>query len=343
MPTLVVIFSTSVLLVLYIFTKQLALRAQANMADRKARSLTFKIPPGTNLGSIKEAIERESSDNEIKVFQEIGANEYLIELTSQIQAQDLIENGFDADSNHIRCHPPHGYYLNVSVMGLKAYICDDDVIEKLSQYGEIKGQVIRLKYKHDHDLAGLENGNRLIRMVLTSPSIPYSLNIGGEWCRIIHNNQLLLCSNCDGIGHSRKNCPTIECRYCKQLGHLSFHCPEKTARHTETNADEEQLNTENTQTETADEQATTSTMEEDTTPEPAQEIVQETTPADYSDNNAMADCGDNNAMDTSITAKRPHQRDSDSDPAPLQRRPRIKPSPNVNAVQHHRKKKDKNK
>ena len=218
-------------------------------------------------------------------------------------------------------------------MGLIAYICDNDVIEKLSEYGQIKGQVIRLKYKHDHDLAGLENGNRLIRMVLTSPSIPYSLKIGGEWCRVIHNNQLLLCSNCDGTGHSRKNCPTIEYRYCKQLGHLSFHCPEKTARHKERNADEEQPNTENTQTETAQEQATTSTMEQDTTLEPVQELEQETTPADYSDNNAM---------DTSITANRPHQTDSDSDPAPLQRRQRIRPSPNVNAVQHHRKKKDKN-
>ena len=147
--------------------------------------------------------------------------------------------------------------------------------------------MIRLRYKHDHDLAGLENGNRLLRMVLTSPSIPYSLNIGGEWCRVIHNNQLLLCSNCDGIGHSRKNCPTIECRHCKQLGHLSFHCLEKTARHTETNVDEERPNTENIQTEATEEEATVSTMEQDTTPEPVQETEQETTPADYSENNDM--------------------------------------------------------
>ena len=108
-------------------------------------------------------------------------------------------------------------------MGLKAYISDDDVLEKLSQYGEIKGHV-----------AGLENGNRLIRMVLTSPSIPYSLNIGGEWCRVIHNNQLIICSDCEETGHSRKNCPLIECRTCHELGHISFHCPSRATRHTET-------------------------------------------------------------------------------------------------------------
>ena len=113
-------------------------------------------------------------------------------MTIASNAQELIENGFDTGPHHIRCHPHHGYYLNVSIMGLKAYISDEEVYEKLSHYGEIKGEIIRLKYKAHHELAGLENGNRLLRMVLTTPSIPYSLQIGGEWCRIIHNNQLLI-------------------------------------------------------------------------------------------------------------------------------------------------------
>ena len=113
------------------------------------------------------------------MFQEIGTNEYLVELTSPNQAQEMIENGFDTGSNHIRCHPPHEFYLNVSIMGLKAYISNEQVCEKLQQYGEIKGQVIRLKNKLDQELESLENGNRLVRMVLHSPSIPYSLQIGG--------------------------------------------------------------------------------------------------------------------------------------------------------------------
>ena len=61
----------------------------------------------------------------------------------------------------------------------------------------------------------------------------------------------------------------MECRHCNQLGHLSFHCPKKTARHTETNPDEEQPNTKN--------------IQRDTTPHPVQEIEQETTPADNND------------------------------------------------------------
>ena len=193
------------------------------------------------------AIENENANNIITVFQEIGANEYLVELMEATHVQEMIENGFDSGSNHIRCHPPHVYYLNVSIIGLKANICDEEVHEKLAQHGEIKGQIIRLKYKSMHVLAGLENRNRLIRMVLTFPSIPYSLNIGGEWCRVIHNHQLLICSNCNEAGHSQKNCPQIQCRNCNQLGHISYHCPLRATHHKETANDENTMTKNSTQ------------------------------------------------------------------------------------------------
>ena len=178
-------------------------------------------------GDIKTAIENENMDNTITVFQGIGTNESVFETNNAINAQ---ENDFDTGPHHIGSHPPHGYYLNLSIMGLKAYILDEEVYEKLTQDGEIKGAIIRLKYKANHALAGLENGDRPLRMVLTSPLIPYSLQIGGEWCRIIHNNQLLICSNCNKIGHSWKNCPQIECRICKHFCHISFHCPLKASQ-----------------------------------------------------------------------------------------------------------------
>ena len=112
----------------------------------------------------------------------------------------------------------------MSTLGLKAFISDDEVTQKLQNYGEIKGEIIRFKYKNDHALAGLENGNRLIRMMLTAKSIPYALNTGGEWCRIIHNNQIQICSHCNEEGHARRNCPEMQCRICKDFGHMSITC-----------------------------------------------------------------------------------------------------------------------
>ena len=353
------------------------------MADRKARSITFKVPAGTNLGDIKTAIETENTNNVITVFQEIGANEYLVELTEATHVQELIENGFDAGSIHIRCHPPHGYYLNVSIIGLKAYISDDEVQEKLAQYGEIKGAIIRLKYKSTHELAGLENGNRLARMVLTSPSIPYSLNIGGEWCRVIHNHQQLICSHCNEAGHSRKNCPQIQCRNCHQLGHISYHCPLRVTHHTETASEENTISENNTTAQNVidnddsnmtteestepivphespdDEQANTSTNEKIIKTQHNEQTKDNSTgetsdhrdvPAYNQEKDTVSDTlppndNEENNMDFSINTKRPHQTDSDSDPAPLPRRQRIKPTPNTNAARnsHNKKQKDKNK
>lgn len=97
--------------------------------------------------------------------------------------------------------------LMFSIMGLRSYIEDEEVKEALNHYGDIK----RLKYKADHELAGLENGNRLVKVVLDKKSIPYSIRIGGEWCRIIHNDQEPVCMECSEIGHIRKNCLSIKC------------------------------------------------------------------------------------------------------------------------------------
>lgn len=112
-------------------------------------------------------------------------------------------------------------------MGLRAYIDEADLLKALEPFGEIKGEVIRLKYKADHDLAGLENGNRLVRMVLSTPSIPYLLKIADEWCRIIHNNQQPVCPECSQLGHSRRKCPTIKCNLCKATGHMSMDCDKR--------------------------------------------------------------------------------------------------------------------
>ena len=57
-------------------------------------------------------------------------------------------------------------------MGLKAYVNDDEVMGKLSEYGEMKALVMRLKCRKEHQLAGLENGKRLIHIALTAqPSL----------------------------------------------------------------------------------------------------------------------------------------------------------------------------
>ncbi|EDO34571.1 predicted protein [Nematostella vectensis] len=85
-------------------------------------------------------------------------------------------------------------------------------------------------------------------MVLNNASIPYSLKIDDEWCRIIHSNQQLYCMECSDFGHTRRKCPNIECRKCKERGHISFDCP----KHDETtNTNEQKAPKRNTSTDEA--------------------------------------------------------------------------------------------
>ena len=197
------------------------------MADRKGRSVIFRTPVNCSLKDIKDAISVEIGPDQITVLQQLSNGEYLVELSENKLAEDLIESGFSIEELHAVCNPPRGYYMNVSIMGLRAYVDNEAVIKALQPYGEIKGDVIRLRYKADHDLAGLENGNRLVKMILSKPSIPYSLKIADEWCRIIHNNQQPICRECNELGHSRRKCPQIICRLCEATGHMSQDCPSR--------------------------------------------------------------------------------------------------------------------
>jgi len=165
----------------------------------------------TNI-DLKKAIDKESELANPTVIQDLGLGQFLVEFETKEQAEEFIDSGLDFDQIHVECRPPQGYYINVSILGLRAYISDEAVLEALGAFREIKSEVIRLKYKNDHDLAGMENGNRLVKMVLTKPSIPYSLRIDGEWCHVIHNDQQRVCSNCHALGHSRRKCLKITCR-----------------------------------------------------------------------------------------------------------------------------------
>ncbi|EDO28598.1 predicted protein [Nematostella vectensis] len=106
-------------------------------------------------------------------------------------------------------------------MGLRAYV-DEKVIETLKNDGEIRSEIIRLKYKIGQELECLENENRLVKMVSDNASIPYSLKIKDEWCRIIHSNQQLYCMENFDFGHTRRKCPNIDCRKCRERGSFLF-------------------------------------------------------------------------------------------------------------------------
>ena len=197
---------------------------RGDMANCKAKTITVKFLCTATVNYVKSALAKENGEVNLTVIQDLGAGEFLIEFEMKEEAKKYLDSGVDFHEIHLNCNPPHGYHVNVSILGLPAYVEDEKVIETLSDYGEVKSDVIRYKYHTNHDLPGLENGNRLVRMVLSKVSIPYSLQIDGQWCRIIHNNQQRVCSFCHGVGHSRHKCPEVECYNCRNQGHIACDC-----------------------------------------------------------------------------------------------------------------------
>ena len=110
------------------------------------------------LEHLKAAIQQQIQDT-IVVFQDLGDNVFLLEMESRSDAEVLVNDRFDVKEFHIDCSPPHGKFLNVSILSLRSYVDDEEVKSVLSEYGELKSDVIRLKCKTDHDLAALENDN----------------------------------------------------------------------------------------------------------------------------------------------------------------------------------------
>ena len=74
---------------------------EAKMADRKGRSVTFKVPHAMNLRDLKTGLESEI----IVIFQDLGGGEYLVEFSSVSDTEALVEEGFDVSELHVSCHP----------------------------------------------------------------------------------------------------------------------------------------------------------------------------------------------------------------------------------------------
>ena len=141
------------------------------------------------------------------------------------------------------------------------------------------------------------------------------MKIGGEWCRIIHNNQQPVCLECNELGHTKKRCPKIRCRVCKQLGHMSYNCDQQESNESsEPTGGQQDPNEENKQPDSEKE-----------------ENLQESAMADSQDGGADGASEQMDFEEAKKGLKRHHLTDSDSDRKQntTARRQRLHPQPKV--------------
>ncbi|CAC5411990.1 unnamed protein product [Mytilus coruscus] len=84
-----------------------------------------------------------------------------------------------------------------------------------------------------HSRLAIYDGTRVFKAKLppTLASIPYSMkfSVNGRetaYYRVIHNNQVKVCSSCFSPTHLYKDCPDFKCFECGLQGHIVKNCPE---------------------------------------------------------------------------------------------------------------------
>ena len=158
------------------------------------------------------------------------------------------------------------------------------------------------------------------------------MNIGGQWRRIIHNDQHPVCSECRQEGHTRRRCPDIECRRCKNEGHMSYYCDQAELNELEENPgarapvpNDMSYHGDKTESKESENQGTSGTVLDEVNEEI--EIIQK-------DETELVLKGKEHMVyeDGIQGQKRPLATDSEPDEETRERRQRHKPVPNLEAA-----------
>ena len=199
------------------------------------------------------------------ISDDIGGNEilscvktsgyWIVTVKSKEDADVLLETGLLIKDIPCQVTGVSRMFLTVSLFGVPSYIEDEELSDKLVEFGcKLKSGWHRNTYP---DFPQIENGTRFIRLELPSEhrSLPYAITVNGVHMKLKHNGQVKVCNQCLGsdhimrncpkyacracskLGHREANCPTVRCFNCGQLGHKSFNCPDTVAANPNHQAD----------------------------------------------------------------------------------------------------------
>lgn len=115
----------------------------------------------------------------------------------------------------------------VSFLHLLNYIKDDEIIQKLVDWGLNPILPLRRRYYPGTTVA---DGTRFLRVKFPQDivTLPYNVRLdteeGPKNFRVIHDGQLKTCRICASTDHEKKDCPQYTCRECLEQGHFAWDC-----------------------------------------------------------------------------------------------------------------------
>lgn len=146
---------------------------------------------------------------------------------------DTVENahklhhGIEINGEEFQCNFQQSDIIVVSFLYIPSYVEDEELLSRLrSKNIEIVSDV----YRRVHPGTQVADGTRFVRvkfppgLVSLAWSMSFETAAGKRYFKVVHNNQVKVCSNCESPEHVKRNCPHFSCHGCGMQGHKSSRC-----------------------------------------------------------------------------------------------------------------------
>ncbi|KAG0423684.1 hypothetical protein HPB47_000547 [Ixodes persulcatus] len=109
--------------------------------------------------------------------------------------------------------------VHVSVYRLPPYVSEDDLVQVLGQYSDVKG----LSHVTYRDRPVIRTGTRVVKLEMAKP-LPNFIHIQGHRVMVDYRDMRRVCSRCGQEGHFGPACKTPRCDRCGVFGHPTEEC-----------------------------------------------------------------------------------------------------------------------
>jgi hypothetical protein len=146
-----------------------------------------------------------------------------ITLHSAQHRDTFLMRGLSIDGLSIEIRGAESPVTFVQVHRLPCEILDMDLVDRLSEYGEVS--LTGVERLRDPNWTSCETGSRVVKMVVKHP-IPRSLSLRGWNFVVYYRGQPVVCRACGGPGHFARDCWAAgKCLACGEMGHKKNSCP----------------------------------------------------------------------------------------------------------------------
>lgn len=175
---------------------------------------------------IIKAVMGKIGEGKILAVRPKQANEYEVTLERE-EDTEILMDGLDIKGKTFEVKRLHNRDYVVSFMHLPAYIDDEDILNKLEQWGVTPLSLIKRRV---YPGTNIEDGTRFVKVRFPREvvSLPYSTKMetaeGPQYFRVMHSHQVKTCRLCMSPDHVVKDCPDFRCYKCDGRGHFARDC-----------------------------------------------------------------------------------------------------------------------